>query len=288
MDPTAALEFLARLHASGRREEAIHGGRRVIWHRFGAGRPLVLLHGGHGSWLHWARNIDALSLHRQLWISDMPGYGESDEPVEPTLAGVVASLNGALDQLLGPGADLDLAGFSFGGLVAAHLASGRSGVGRLALLGPAGHGGTRRPTGQLQRWQDAASAGDTKALDAHMRHNLGVHMLHAPAAVDALALRIHSDACARTRFHSKTLSRQDGLLAPLGRINLPLLAIWGEHDVTAVPAEAAKAVTAGHVRRRAHIIPGGGHWVQYECAEAVNRLLLAWLDEDIGNIDDTP
>ncbi|MGT2492391.1 alpha/beta fold hydrolase [Cupriavidus basilensis] len=51
------------------------GGCRVVWRRFGEGRPVILLHGGHGSWLHWVRNIEALAAathglgagHARLW-----------------------------------------------------------------------------------------------------------------------------------------------------------------------------------------------------------------------------
>jgi len=32
----------------------------VVWRTWGTGTPLVLLHGGYGSWLHWVRNIEGL------------------------------------------------------------------------------------------------------------------------------------------------------------------------------------------------------------------------------------
>ena len=112
-----------------------------------------------------------------------------------------------------------------------------------------------------------------------MRHNLVMHMLHDADAVDALAIRIHTDACKRTRFRSKSISRAGGLAQALDHYRGPLLFAWGEHDVTAVPEQAAQAVSEGRERCRTHVVPGAGHWVQYERADQLNSLLLAWLDE---------
>ncbi|WP_019937504.1 alpha/beta fold hydrolase [Bordetella sp. FB-8] len=128
-------------------------GGRVIWHTLGQGRPLVLLHGGHGTWLHWIRNIHALAESRMVCVPDLPGYGESDIPNNASLEELLRSLGNSLDALLGQGADFDLAGFSFGGLVATHLAVAYGGIRRLALLGTAGHAGARRPRAQLLSWR---------------------------------------------------------------------------------------------------------------------------------------
>src|SRR3546814_12050761 len=42
--------------------------------------PLLLLHGSHGGWMHWLRNIQALARERCVIVPDMPGFGESDAP----------------------------------------------------------------------------------------------------------------------------------------------------------------------------------------------------------------
>ena len=53
----------------------------VVWHVWGqehAGNttPLVLLHGGSGSWTHWVRNVQHLAQTRSVWALDLPGCGE--------------------------------------------------------------------------------------------------------------------------------------------------------------------------------------------------------------------
>ena len=272
--PEISIEARATLH------RVAHQGRQVCWHQLGDGPPLVLLHGGHGSWLHWVRNIEALAQRFTVWAPDMPGYGDSDSPPEPTLASLVDITMATLNQFVGDAAPIRLAGFSFGGLVGAHLAARRGHVHRLALLGPGGHGGPRRPSGELLGWRGAADSGDANALAQVMRHNLAAHMLHDPARIDALALQVHTAACLRTRFHSKTISRSATLAAALDQCDSPVLLAWGEHDVTAQPEAIALALSAGRANFRTHVVAGAGHWAQYEQPDAVNHLLLDWLGGD--------
>lgn len=271
---------IARLHALGRYRLVDFDGGRVAWHGFGNGPPLVLLHGGHGSWLHWVRNIEALAARHTIWVPDLPGYGDSDEPTEPALEALVQATLDTLDTLVGRDTPIDMAGFSFGGLAAARLAARRGSVRRLALLGPAGHGGARRPRGDLLPWRPAWQQGDAATLAGAMRHNLAMHMLHDAEACDALALRIHTEACIRTYFRSKEISRAGGLADALDQRRGPLLLIWGEHDVTAEPESTIRRLSEGRAACRAHIVAGAGHWVQYERADDINRLLLAWLGEE--------
>ena len=53
---------------------------KMVWHLWGSGTPLVLLHGGSGSWSHWVKNIEELSKHYRLLVPDLPGLGDSDNP----------------------------------------------------------------------------------------------------------------------------------------------------------------------------------------------------------------
>lgn len=54
------------------------------------------------------------------------------------------------------------------------------------------------------------------------------------------------------------------------------LFIWGEHEVTCTPEYLIEHLVTAHANRHAHIVPGAGHWVQYEAPSEVNRLLLDW------------
>ena len=93
-------------------------GTEVCWRRFGTGPVLVLLHGGHGSWLHWVRNIEVLAGRFTVWVPDMPGYGDSGAVPPPgDLAAVLRAMVASLDALIGSATPIRLAGFAFGGLV---------------------------------------------------------------------------------------------------------------------------------------------------------------------------
>jgi pimeloyl-ACP methyl ester carboxylesterase len=203
MNEAQAEQAIARLATSAERHDVTHAGTTVCWRRFGQGRPLVLLHGGHGSWLHWVRNVDALSQRHTLWIADLPGAGDSgDLPEEPATADrleqVARVVQGSMDQLPGCRAGVAMAGFSFGALVAAKMAARCARVERLALLGVASHGGARRMAGDLRRWR----FDDPDQRRAALRHNLQLLMFHHPHAGDALAFAIHAAACENSRFRS--------------------------------------------------------------------------------------
>lgn len=276
--PPVVREALARLESASTRHETRDAGRRIVWRRFGSGPALVLLHGGHGSWLHWLRNIEALSREHTLWLLDMPGYGDSDRLDAPSRAPdamerLVDALASSLASLPGVVAPVDLAGFSFGGFVAARLAA-RGLARRLALVGPAGHGSLRRQAIDLIEWRSRRGA----ELRAALRHNLATLMLHDPAQIDELALTVYELQVRAARFHSKSISQTGGLPAALAAFAGPVLLLWGEHDITAVPHELAPRQAAARHDATWCIVAGAGHWVQYERADEVSRLLAQWFD----------
>jgi 2-hydroxy-6-oxonona-2,4-dienedioate hydrolase len=260
----------------GRVEQRLASGR-LVWRRMGSGPPLVMLHGGHGNWLHWARTMPELSQHFTLWLPDMPGYGESTVAPPEGIDGLVDTLRQGVDQLFGAGAEILLAGFSFGGLVAARLAARRAGVARLVLVGPAGHGGPRRPRQPLLPWKDLDPVLNAVEWRERMHHNLLAHMLHDEASVSDLAVEIHTRGATQTRFHSKRFSRSPLLAAALDRADLPVLLICGEHDVTLDPAHLQYTLCGGHAHRTAHTLPGVGHWAMFEDPATVSALMWPWL-----------
>jgi 2-hydroxy-6-oxonona-2,4-dienedioate hydrolase len=267
-----ALAFIERLQARGERVDVAFEGATMRWHRFGAGTPLVLVHGGNGSWLHWVRNIEALSAVHELWLPDLPGCGDSDTlPAPATLERLVAALRHGIATLVGAEREIGIAAFSFGSVLSSNVALARGHVRRLALLGATGHGLPRQPLA-LQNWRNLPEA----AQDEAHRHNLAALMLHEPAAVDALALAVHRGASRRTRLRSKQLSHTSATRDALDRLSIPVLLAWGEHDPTSGGPQTARTLCEGHPNRQCLLLPGAGHWLQYERADEINALLGQW------------
>jgi 2-hydroxy-6-oxonona-2,4-dienedioate hydrolase len=272
-----ALKEIARLDETSRHYDiAIPGGGKMRWRRFGAGEPLVLIHGGHGSWLHWARNIEALAQHYTVWVPDLPGFGDSDEargatPMDALLDAVAL----ALDQLVGAQVPVHIAGFSFGTLVTMELAVRRP-VRRLALLGVAGHGGARRPFPAMVNWR--LIEGVIERRDALTR-NMKDFMLYDPAVADPLAIAVYELSCVATRFRSKDIALTASLRPMLEKLrDVPVLAVWGDQDVTlADPGAMARQISVGLPNAHWYGVPSSGHWVQYESAREINHALLGWL-----------
>ena len=111
-----AIAQIASLEAVCERIERPLQGRQMVWRTVGSGPTLVLLHGGHGCWLHWARVIPELSARFTLYMPDMPGYGESTLTPSEGFHELVTQLQLSLDALVGAQTSVLLAGFSFGAL----------------------------------------------------------------------------------------------------------------------------------------------------------------------------
>ena len=269
---------VARIESLGARVVTEVACGDMVWRAWGAGPPLVLLHGASGSWTHWIRNVLPLAEHHRVLAPDMPGYGESDAPPEPHTADALADLVAAgLGRLLPAPAVFDLAGFSMGaiigGLVAARLGAR---VRRFVLLGPGGLGLVPAPVRTLLRLEPGM---DGEALRHVHRQNLLTLMLARPESADELAVTLQIDNVARSRFRSGTIPVSDVLLRALPAVRAHLAGIWGGRDTFTGHhlAESRQVLAAADPTLDAAVIERAGHWVNYEAADEVNRLLEVWL-----------
>jgi 2-hydroxy-6-oxonona-2,4-dienedioate hydrolase len=273
--PPEALRVLAL----ARRLATPCGEGEMVWHVWGDDKhpPLVLLHGGSGSWTHWIRNVEALAANgRRVVVPDLPGFGDSARPPGGQDADAVApALAEALPAIVGE-APVDVVGFSFGGLCGGLMAAAQpERVKRLVLVGAPGLGLRDRRL-PLTSWRDQPT--EEGKLAAH-RSNLGVLMLQ-PQAVDDLAVALQAANVPRDRMHRRRLALTDILVRTLPAIRCRVDAIYGEQDalyVDVLPAlrqKLAEAPTLGEMV----LMPGAAHWLQYQDPGAFHRELLGLLD----------
>jgi pimeloyl-ACP methyl ester carboxylesterase len=280
--PARMADLLARLDAAARRIETPCGEGRMAWRLWGdpAAPPLVLFHGGSGSWRHWARNIEPLARDRLVVCPDLPGLGDSDMPPDSgSPAPVAAILLAGLADILGP-RRYDLCGFSFGALLAGHLAAQADERLRSVTLVGAGALGLPRQVTPLRKVR--TEAGEAR-LAAH-RHNLATLMIADPARIDALALEIQEANTVAARFRSRGFASSASLKEAIARARVPVALLYGERDAIAWPEVELRFQALREVQPEAWsgIIPGAGHWVAYEAAAAFNAMLLEMLDRRLG------
>ncbi len=282
--PRSVPAEVTELVQQARRVTTPCGHGEMVWHIWGEQQakeglaPLVLCHGGSGSWTHWLRNIGPLAASgRRVYVPDLPGFGDSAVP--PTggdCDAIPEPLAQGLQLLLGDTA-CDMAGFSFGGLVAGLTASQfPQRVARLVLVGAPGFGIEPSVPFSLRGWRHLPSQAQR---DAMHRHNLMALMLHDPAAVTPLALALQDLNARRDRMPGRRLARTDILARAFPEVRCPVDVVYGDQD----PFYKGQAALYKPALQRApqfrglHGIGAAGHWVQFEAAEAFNALLLKLL-----------
>jgi pimeloyl-ACP methyl ester carboxylesterase len=275
----APTVVLARIEQASQRIDTPCGAGSMAWRIWGEGAapPLVLLHGGFGSWRHWIRTIPAFASDRRVIAPDLPGLGESASPVgDASPEAIAAIVRNGIDAVLRPSERYDLCGFSFGGMIAGNLAAlDPERVRTLTVVAPGGLGGFRT-TVHLEK---VIALSGAARMAAH-RVNLERLMFADASRIDALALAIQDWNTRHGRTKSRPMSRTASLQAALARVPAPLNAIYGEFDALAYPHMAEREERLREVRPDVdfRVVPGAGHWVAYEAADVFNALLRGLVD----------
>lgn len=245
-----------------------------VWNE-GAGRPLILLHGGSGSWTHWVANVQALAHDRAVYALDLPGFGDSDLPpgardVDDLCQPVAEGIAG----LLGPGPH-EVMGFSFGGMLAGFIAAEHQDLfARMVLVGIPGLG-LFGPRVALRGLRPDMSRQEEREV---LRHNLRVFMLLHDESISEDTIDMQAHNIARDRLRRRRIAGGDPLIGLQSRWLCPVHTIWGEFDALYGDklSQIAPALSAcKHVGF--HVVPDAGHWVQYERPEAFNAVALRCL-----------
>lgn len=248
-----------------------------VWHRFGSVQspPLVLLHGGSGSWLHWIKNVVPLARTHCVYAIDLPSMGDSDLPKGVQDANdLIACLQLGLKAFFSD-EPVPVVGFSFGGLCAGLLgAQYPQLIESLVLVGAPGMG-LFGPTLKLR----GLTAGmDEREVLAVMKHNLRVMMVMDEAVLDEFTLHLQLKNVSRDRLRKRRMARSDVMLSLQHAWRFPVHTIWGEFDALYQGRLAGvRELLSGCDLKTHTLIEGAGHWVMYEKADAFNALLAKLL-----------
>lgn len=274
-------------------------GTRLAFTEVGTGPRLVCLPGGPGRASAYLEDLGGLSASRTLVLLDQRATGHSEVPADPSTLRFdrLAEDVDALREHLGEDA-LDLLGHSAGSVVAqAYAAAHPDRVRSLVLLTPVdvlqrGPGAPRTDVPGIRAlradepWYAEAAEAEAALKDA------------PPSQQQALqrALRpfFYGRWDERTQAHAATADRQmnkraelgfaagadqvdvPALLAALGGLDAPVLAVGGERDA-ATGVDAVHTVAASFPRACAVVLPRAGHFPWVDEPEAFRTALLDFL-----------
>ena len=222
--------------------------------------PLVFFHGA-GTFHGWDFAAPWTQQFRVL-IPFHPGFGESgDDEGLREVHDFVLHYTDLFDQL-GLHRDVNLVGFSLGGLLAARFAiKQKHRLRKLVLVAPAGLRDLENPGPDLFRILP-------EDLPAMLVHDIATILPYLPADPHDIEFTVARYREMRTTANVLWEHPFDRVLDRwLGRLDVPTLLVWGDDDKLIPPGQAetwAKLLPNATVR----VFPRAGHLVLDESAEA--------------------
>ena len=256
---------------------------KVCWRSWGKGKPLILLHGGYGSWAHWIKQAIPFSKNYNVLIPDMPGFGESEDLTLPhTPEKISANIAETLLKLISPEETPIICGFSFGGLIAGHLSYNLIERGlnpeKLILVGPGGLGAKR---GEMRNMIPRHSKMSEEEIYQAHKINLEILMMHDATKVDDWSVHIQKQNTDAHRIKSRPISSTDTLARILEKQDVPLFLLWGEKDASVgVYLEDRMSILRDiNSKVRFHVEYNLGHWIMYENDVVFNKILNNFIQD---------
>lgn len=222
--------------------------------------PLVFLHGA-GTFHGWGF-AEAWTDQYRVLLPHHPGYGESGDIDDlHDIHDLVLHDTELFDQL-GLTSDVNLVGFSLGGLVAARLAiEQKQRLRRLVLVAPAG---LRAPGVDVDDLFRIPPEELMRRL-AHRPETLQPHLPTDPHDVDFIVDRYRETRTTAIMLWEHPFDRV--LPRWLGRVDTPTLIVWGDED-RLLPVELAPAWEALLPHATVATFPDAGHLVLDESPAA--------------------
>ena len=249
-------------------------GLELAFERVGEGPPLVLAHGVLGDSRTWRPQLAGLAGELTVVAWDEPGAGRSSEPQEPfELADYADALAGLIEVLgLGPAA---VAGMSWGGIVAQELYRRRPELVAGLILADtyAGWAGSLTTEACAARLASCLSQSTMPAEEVVEQWMPSLLSTGAPAAVaDELASILSDFRPAGFRRAASAAAVAD-TRDLLGRIEVPTLLLWGEHDARS-PVAVGERMRDAIPGAQLSVIADAGHVSNLEQPARFNKEVL--------------
>ena len=238
--------------------------------------PLLILGPslGTSSTVLWEPVIPALAAQYRIVAWDLPGHGASPATTEPyTIEELADGVVAILDEL---GADTALyAGVSIGGAVGLALGIHHPGrFAKLAIVASAAKIGT--PEGWIERAAFVREQSTSALVVGSAQRWFGPGVMEEQPVVSGRLLHSLRDADDESYSLACEALRDFDVVDQLGEIEVPVLALYGDHDET-TPQAAAEQIAAGVRDGRAVLIEGSAHLPPANKPSATARELLAFL-----------
>ncbi|MEA2148180.1 MAG: hypothetical protein QOD69_10 [Solirubrobacteraceae bacterium] len=261
---------------------------------YGSGSPLLFIHGLSGCWQNWLENIPFFAREHRVIAMDLPGFGQSEMPVEPiSISGYATTIDALMTEL---GIDTaQIVGNSMGGFIGAELAIQHPArVERLALVAAAGLSvefiRTERTQGLRHNAENVvffqlgwvASRSHIVAARRRLRSALLLLVAAHPAKLPP-ALTIELVAGSGKPGFSDALDAMlhYPLRDRLEKIGCPTFIVWGDKD-RLVPLRDAAIFEELIPDSRKVVYTDTGHLTMLERPARFNRDVREFLKEDPG------
>ncbi len=249
-------------------------GLKIYYEEYGAGRPLVLLHGGTATVSSWGEHLPVFAKHFRTIALDSRGHGKTGNPAGELSYAQMADDVAAFIRQMGLDAPLVL-GFSDGAQIAIELGMRHPALARALVLGGAYYRFS-------QRYQDGLRGfgfNGPETMDAEHIREL------SPEWADYLQQEHARDG---DPDYWKTLIRQIAVLwwTPLNytaddfrRIGVPALILSGDREEA---SEVEQSVELYHMIPNAElfIVPNAGH--EQSAGQLSNPLVIDFLLRHAG------
>lgn len=258
--------------------------QRLHFQTFGAGPPLLLIHGLGSSGEDWAFQIEPLARRHLLVVPDLPGSGRSPAPDGPyciqRFAGDLWRLLDALRLT-----EASLLGFSLGGAVALEMALQRPhAVLRVMTI-------NSLPSYRQDSWRKRYAVYGQMTMmrllgPARLSHKVAQRLFPQPhqAPLRARVIEVLGRAPRRPYLASAFALARWCALDRLHHLRAPLLMLSGEHDYTPL---AEKQAYARRMGAQFAVVRGSRHGTPFDSIAACNACAVAFFAGEPLPTDDS-